>query len=818
MPIPEETIEEIKAKLPPEKLAGILGLAVKHHTILCPYHPDKNPSMSCKEALFFKCFACGAKRSVIRFYCEQRGLTFPEGIRDLAQYAGVSLAEPAPKKKQAKEKSGSKEEPIWFDSIEDARRYYQSWKSFRCTDEHGWFNDDGSPNKRVFRLHPNDPLQRKQLPTIFSSGGRWVNRKPGGHPRPQPYLWNACKDSSEVFIFEGEGDVEAAHRHGFPGTTTGSCNSWHKDYESYFRGRHVVIVPDCDDNGAKYANAIVESLRPVCLGLKIVDLGGQDGFDFRDWLKAGGTAEAFRKMVDATLDVLIAWGTPKASWNGFERIPYFDPEEMLHWSIRYRIEYLADDLQAPVDAIAAAVIAGLSAVIGSKVFLYPKVHGMTWRVYACVWYLLVAPPGDKKTAILKAALSMLFQLDKDLVLLNKERAAAREAEESVLRIEKRQLEAQLAVAIEKGGDISFLQDRLAGKVARLNALAEEGNRALIVQDVTPEKMMELLARNPHGLCKFNDELAGFVRSLDKGTTSDARALYLEVWNGGDFKVDRKKGSFSGWSILSFVSSTQPDWLKKIIDEIMAGTDQNDGLIARFGLIIAHDRPIGAFKWHDAPFHPEGWKLFEEVFRRLWELEVPEDQKALHFDAEAQAFVAQWMENHHNTWRDSNARPALRSHMDKQVSLFCSLSIIFHMLFCFEAGEFNDANSEFSKQISIHSVRMAASWCRYIGYHVRKVYEPKQGYWDPAVRSFAAQVMAGKIIDGMSRSDILLKRFQHLKTAKDLDRALQGLRELNLVQETECFVPGGVRTQKVVRINPASLESIRKESRNGENNA
>jgi hypothetical protein len=89
--------------------------------------------------------------------------------------------------------------------------------------------------------------------------------------------------------------------------------------------------------------------------------------------------------------------------------------------------------------------------------------------------------------------------------------------------------------------------------------------------------------------------------------------------------------------------------------------------------------------------------------------------------------------------------------------------------------------------------------------VRKVYEPKHGYWDPAVRSFAAQVMAGKIIDGMSRTDILLKRFQHLKTAKDLDRALQGLRELNLVQETETFQPGGVRTQKVIRINPASLE-------------
>jgi hypothetical protein len=818
MRISKETTDQIKALLPPEKLAGIMGLEVKKSMIVCPYHPDSNPSMSCKWPFFFNCFACGAKRDVIRFYCEQRGLKFPEGIRDLAALAGIALPDTPSKKKQKREKPKSEAEPLWFDSIEEARRHYQSWKSYRYVTDHGWFNDDGTPNKRVFRLHPLDPFMRKQCPTIFPVGGRWVNKKPDGHPRPQPYLWDACKESEKVFIFEGECDAEAAHALGFAGTTTGNCNSWHKDYDRYFRGRHVVIVPDCDENGQNYANAIVESLRPVCLGLKVLDLGGLDGYDFRDWLKAGGTPEAFRKLIDAAPDILLAWNAPKASWNGFERIPYFDPDEMLHWSIRYRIEYLAADLQAPIDAIAAGVIAGLSAVIGAKVFLYPKVHSMTWRVYACIWYLLVAPPGDKKTAILRASLAMLFQLDKELARLNKEMAAAREAEETILRVEKRQLESQLAMAIEKGGDVSFLQERLAGKIARLNALAAEGNRSLIVQDVTAEKMMELLVQNPDGLCKLHDELAAFVRSLEKGTVSDARSLYLEVWNGGEIKVDRKKGSFAGWSILSFVSSTQPDWLKKIIDEIMAGTEQNDGLIARFGLMIAHDRPIGTYKWHDAPYHPEGWKIFEEVFRRLFELKVPDDQKALHFDAEAQVFVVQWMENHHNTWRDSKDRPALRSHMDKQVSLFCSLSIIFHMLFCFENGEITGENSEFSREISIHSVRMAANWCRYIGYHVRKVYEPKQGYWDPSVRSFAAQVIAGRIVDGMSRSEILAKRFQHLKTAKDLDSAIQGLRELNLVQETESFLLGGVRTQKLIRINPASLERSHSDSGKADENA
>jgi hypothetical protein len=803
MRIPEETKKSIKALLPPEKLAAMLGISVKNSMLLCPFHEDTKPSMSCKLSKFH-CFSCGKKADVIEFYQKHSGLSFVESARDLAAQVGVDISDPEPKK-AVRKKAESKDGTFSFGSIEEARRYFSARPGYRLIADHGWANDDGTPNKHVFRQHPLDPFERKQFPTIFSSDGRWVNRKPQGHPRPQPYLWSSCQDSAQVFIFEGEGDVEAAQREGFPGTTTGNCHSWHPDYSRYFRGKYVVIVPDCDEHGQRYADAIAESLRPVCLGLKIIDLGGSDGFDFRDWLKAGGTAEAFRKLVDAAPDILLAWNAPKASWDGFERIPHFDSDEMLHWSIRYWIEYLAADLQAPVDAIAAGVITALSTVIGAKVFLYPKVHSTTWRAYACIWYLLVAPAGDKKTAIQKASLSMAFLLDKELTRLNAEAAALRDAEESTLKIERRQLEAQLAVAIEKGGDISFLQEQLTRKAARLLAVSKEGDRSLIVQDVTPEKLKELLVQNPNGLLQYNDEFGGFWRNLAKGAHTDSRSVYLEAWNGGEIKVQRKKGSYSGWSILSFVSSTQPDWLKTVIDEIVAGTDQNDGLIARFGLIVAHDRPIGTFKWHDAPFNPKGKELFEEIFRRLWELKVPEDHRALRFDPKAQEFVVKWMEEHHNFWRDSKDRPAMRSHMDKQTSLFCSLSIIFHMLFCFEAEEITGENSEFSREISIHSARMAASWCRYIGYHVRKVYEPKQGYWDPAVRSFAAQVIAGRIVDGMSRSDILAKRFQHLKTAKDLDSAIQGLRELNLVQETESFVAGGLRTQKVIRINPASLE-------------
>ncbi len=61
-------------------------------TGLCPFHQEKTPSFTVSDAKgFYHCFGCGVHGDVIKFVMEQRGLSYPEAIKDLAAQAGLAL-------------------------------------------------------------------------------------------------------------------------------------------------------------------------------------------------------------------------------------------------------------------------------------------------------------------------------------------------------------------------------------------------------------------------------------------------------------------------------------------------------------------------------------------------------------------------------------------------------------------------------------------------------------------------------------------------------------------------------------------------------
>ena len=61
----------------------------------------------------------------------------------------------------------------------------------------------------------------------------------------------------------------------------------------------------------------------------------------------------------------------------------------------------------------------------------------------------------------------------------------------------------------------------------------------MINDVTPEKVAELLSRDPSGSLMIQDELAGWLGSFERYTTGQAgRAFYLSAWNGGSYLKDR----------------------------------------------------------------------------------------------------------------------------------------------------------------------------------------------------------------------------------------------------------------------------------------
>ncbi|MDA7787847.1 DNA primase [Sphingomonadaceae bacterium] len=70
----------------------------------CPFHSENTPSFTVSdEKGFYHCFGCGAHGDVIRWMTDQRGLSFMDAVKELAEQAGMEVPAPDPKAAQRAE-------------------------------------------------------------------------------------------------------------------------------------------------------------------------------------------------------------------------------------------------------------------------------------------------------------------------------------------------------------------------------------------------------------------------------------------------------------------------------------------------------------------------------------------------------------------------------------------------------------------------------------------------------------------------------------------------------------------------------------------
>ena len=83
--------------LPIEGVAERLGLQVKMHKALCPFHADNHPSLSFSvRRNTFRCFVCGASGGTIDLVMKHLNKDFKEACRWLADEHNVILSDPMP--------------------------------------------------------------------------------------------------------------------------------------------------------------------------------------------------------------------------------------------------------------------------------------------------------------------------------------------------------------------------------------------------------------------------------------------------------------------------------------------------------------------------------------------------------------------------------------------------------------------------------------------------------------------------------------------------------------------------------------------------
>src|SRR5262249_39508748 len=92
-----------------------------------------------------------------------------------------------------------------------------------------------------------------------------------------------------------------------PGGAAKRGSKWRPEYNEFFLGADVVLMPDGDEAGWAHVNAIGEALTGIAKRVRILMMP-KGVKDVSDWVAAGGTREQLNKLVeDAPL-----WVSPSA--------------------------------------------------------------------------------------------------------------------------------------------------------------------------------------------------------------------------------------------------------------------------------------------------------------------------------------------------------------------------------------------------------------------------------------------------------------------------------------------------------------------------
>jgi hypothetical protein len=157
---------------------------------------------------------------------------------------------------------------------------------------------DGNPvlkdgKRKKFRQKRPDP----------DRSGQWIWNVDGVPAMPYrlPQLLEAIGGFYMVAIVEGEAKVDLLHTWNVPATCcAGGVKGWTAELAEYLRDANVVILPDNDDAGREYADAVGASLQGIAASVRVLELPSlPPKGDIIDWAKAGGTAEQLLDLIDS---------------------------------------------------------------------------------------------------------------------------------------------------------------------------------------------------------------------------------------------------------------------------------------------------------------------------------------------------------------------------------------------------------------------------------------------------------------------------------------------------------------------------------------
>jgi 5S rRNA maturation endonuclease (ribonuclease M5) len=248
---------------------------------------DNDPSASIVPGTnnrYWTCFGCGIKGDIFKAVAHREGISnFNEQAEFLGRKYGVALEYEGESKNGPPQSQSLKSQPEYI-------YYYEDEKGSRVY-------------KVVRKEYLKDGVRKKDFRMFSKTDSGWV---PGlkdvkRYLYKLPQVLKAIAEGEVIFLVEGEKCADQIADLGLIGTTsTGGAGSWSahsKEFVPYLKGAAVVVLPDNDESGRRYAQSIVKSLTGAAASVKVLELPNlPPKGDVVDWVRSGGTREQLLEL------------------------------------------------------------------------------------------------------------------------------------------------------------------------------------------------------------------------------------------------------------------------------------------------------------------------------------------------------------------------------------------------------------------------------------------------------------------------------------------------------------------------------------------
>ena len=243
----------------------------------CPFHDDREPSFnfSNQTGQYF-CHGCGKKGDALHFYAKINSLDtrrdFPKILKGIASDFNIPL--------------------------ETVKR--------RLVQTYDYTDSWGELLFQVCRTEPKSFYQRHK------KNGKWVNNLKGVDERVL-YRLVEVLTAEEVLVVEGEKDCDNLAALGFTATSCPmGAKKWRPEYSDFLKAKHVVLIPDNDNEGKEHMALVGASLNGTAASLKLLELPGLPSKgDISDWIEGFADKEDAAERLAVMIENAKPYTPPK---------------------------------------------------------------------------------------------------------------------------------------------------------------------------------------------------------------------------------------------------------------------------------------------------------------------------------------------------------------------------------------------------------------------------------------------------------------------------------------------------------------------------